>query len=148
MRKARQRVIERDVGHHRRDDRPDADLGVSRRERTHAVAGRERQLQEEVIAGGRSFRGKFGGAEQSHELLVLGRAPAAHPGARRQQQLEWPTVAEALVEEAMAMRMDVDETRDQEALAHVQHLAPLGRKRVRCGDRFDAVLRDQNVGAS
>ena len=119
------RPIEGDVGQHRRDDGAHAGILIGLPDRDEAVDGDVRDLGEQVVAGGAAAPDHFRRADGRRQVLVLGRAVAAHPGAAVEEQFERPPVAVRLGEVALRMGVRIDQAGNDDP--------------VRCGNPRDAL---------
>ena len=109
IQQARDRPVERAVGHHRSHDRAHAGVGVGPADGLESFRGRGRELEAQVVGGGASFPDHLHRPDEGGEVLVLEGSPAGDPGGRVEQQLQGPAVADALGEVVVAVGVGVDE---------------------------------------
>ena len=68
---ARDRLVQRHVGHHRRDDGAHAGLRIGFGNRRDAFLGRQRKFDEQVVAGGAALQQHLGGTDRRRDALLL-----------------------------------------------------------------------------
>ena len=142
---ARHRLVEGEVGDHRRDDRAQPDLGIGAGDRLHALDGRRGEFEEQVVAGGGAFLDHLDRGDQRGEMLVVVAAMAADPRRRVEQEVELPEVADALGEAAMAVGVAVDQPGNDQPAARVDHLGIGVAHRAARHDVDDGVALDDDV---
>ena len=140
------RLVEALVGHHGRDRRAHADVGVGPGDRVDAVDRRQRKLREHVVRGGAALAHHLRGADHGGQVLVLQRAPAGRPGHRVEIELQRVAVEQALGEARLRVVVAVDQAGDQRAVGGVDALGVGVLDRAGRDDVADRVAVDHDVG--
>jgi len=112
-------LIQTQVGEHRRDDRPDADIAVTFRHRGHSLGRGFRELKIEVVTCGAAFQEHLRGVQLRRQFFVFHLALAANPRPGVQQQLQSPSVAPPLAKRAVSVGVGVNQAGDEQFSAGV-----------------------------
>jgi hypothetical protein len=142
---ARQRLIEGEVRHHRRDHRAQPNLPVGARDRGHTVDGRDGKLEKQVVAGGGALLHLVDGGDQRRQILVFRAALAAHPWIGCLQDFKVPAVADPLRQSAVTVGVRVDEPGNDETAGCIKPLGVLVSHRAGRDEIDDGVAFDDDI---
>ena len=113
------RLVEAELGDHRRQHGAHAGIGVGAAAGIQPLHARQRKLDGEVVAGGAALQQHLDRADIGAEILVLERAAAGDPGPGGEQQFERPAVAHALGQIAVAVHVGVDQSGMDQPVARI-----------------------------
>ncbi len=137
------RLIEAAIGDHRCDHRAHADIGIGLRHDVQPFDRRHRQHRRKIVTAGAALAQHLHRGQQRRKIAVIVRAVAVDPGARVQQQLQRPEIADALPQSAVTMRVRIDQAGDDQASGGVDPLRRIGG--ARSNDRSDTVAVQNDI---
>ena len=143
---ARNRPVERAVGHHRGHHRAHSRVLVGPPDRLQSLGGRRGKLEVQIVGCRASLPHHLHRPDEGGQVLVLQGAAAGEPRRRIEQQLQGPAVAEALREVVVAVGVRVDEARHEQPAGRVHRRRVRGRGHPRRPDLAHRVPLDQEVG--
>jgi hypothetical protein len=122
------RLVEGDVGDHRREHGAHAGVEIGLPDRSQLLGRGERHPIGQVVAGGASLQQHLDRAEIGIEILVLERLAVPHLAATGEQQLECPAVGAAFEEIAEPVGVGIDQPGMHQGAARVER-GGIGRRR-------------------
>ena len=122
------RLVEGDVGDHRREHGAHAGVEIGLPDRGQFLGRGERHPIGQVVAGGAALQQHLDRAEIGVEILVLERLAVPHLAAAGEQQLERPAVGTTFQEIAQAVGVGIDQPGMHQGAAGVERDG-IGRRR-------------------
>ena len=140
-----QRLIEGEVRHHGGDHRAHADRVIGARDRLHAVDGGRGKFEEQVVAGGGALLHLIDGRNQRGQILVVCAAMTAQPWIGRLQDFEAPAIADSLRQATVAVRVGVDQARNDQAPGRIEPCDIVVVHRARRHEVDDCIAFDHDI---
>ena len=134
------------VGHLRRQHDAHADFLIGAADRREPVHGWRRELEIHVVGRRAALQDHLRGVQKRGRPLVLEGEPGGHPGTRVEQKLQRPLVAQPFTEAAMAVRMGVDQSRDQQLVRRVHCDGAIRRRQSGRPHFAYCIVLDEYVG--